>query len=445
MRKETSTNAPAAPEPSSSRSVSRRSFLTTTATATGAVLAMKSPLRAAGPNDSVVIGVMGTGGRGTTVAEGFEGLDGVTVKTVCDVDRTRAEYAAYNVGLVNGRRVDFTQDFHTLLDDADVDAMVIATCNHWHAPGAILACAAGKHAYVEKPCSHNPHEGELMVAAAKKHNRQVQHGTQRRSGPAILAGLAKLREGAIGRVYYAHTYYRNVRPSLGVGREVAVPEYLDFDLWQGPAPRRPYKDNLLHYNWHWRWHWGNGELGNNGVHRVDIARAGLGVKYPVHVVSSGGRFHWPGDDQETPDTQIATFRFEGDKALTWEALSCTRKHPGERENELFFYGDDGTAVFTKTTATIYDKADHVVEEFRGGGNSDIYHFQNFVDAIRGEKPLNAPITEAHPSALLCHLGNIAYRTGRALRCDPTDGRILNDAEAMRYWKREYESGWEPVV
>ncbi len=189
-----------------------------------------------------------------------------------------------------------------------VDALVIATCNHWHAPAAILACAAGKHVYVEKPCSHNPREGEMMVAAARKHRRLVQMGNQRRSMPAAIEAIAQLRSGVIGRVYYAQSWYLNTRPSIGAGKSAPVPEGLDYDLWQGPVPRRPFKSNYLHYNWHWFWHWGNGELGNNGVHAVDTCRWGLGVDYPVQATSVGGRFCHE-DDQETPDTNVATFRF----------------------------------------------------------------------------------------------------------------------------------------
>ena len=272
----------------------RRDFNQTVAGTVSASLIAAPALAQRGANDKIVIAAMGMGGRGTRLASEFEALDNIEVKAVYDVDRTRAESAANAVSKVNGRTIDHGQDFRKVLEDKDVDALVIASSNHWHAPAAVMAAAAGKHVYVEKPCCHTPREGELMVEAARKYGRQIQHGTQRRSRPSLIEGLARLREGAIGRVYYAKCYYRANRPSLGNGKEVAPPDYLDYDLWQGPAPRRSYLDNRIHYNWHWFWHWGNGELGNNGVHRIDIARAGLGVDYPVQVISSGGRYRFPG-------------------------------------------------------------------------------------------------------------------------------------------------------
>lgn len=401
-----------------------------------------SRARAQSANDELVVAVIGTGGRGRSLGAAMEGLPGVSVKAVFDVDELRARQAANTIGKVRGRSIDAGQDFRVILEDDDVDAVVVATSNHWHAPAALLAISAGKHAYVEKPCSHNPHEGELLVAAAKKYGRVVQHGTQRRSRPGLQQGIARLHAGVIGRVYYAHCYYRNVRPSIGNGTETAPPENLNFDLWQGPAPRQAYRDNILHYHWHWFWHWGNGELGNNGVHFVDMARAALEVDFPIHVTSTGGRFRWPDDDQESPDTQLASFKFENDKLITWEALSCNRQRPGQAGDELWVYGENGSAAFTDSGFRIYDARNKEIEQHDDrGGDRD--HLLNFVAAIRGETQLNAPITEGHKSALLCHLGNISYRTGRSLQCDSTNGKILDDDEAMTFWKREYQAGWEP--
>jgi len=425
--------------------MNRRTFLHNTAAAASASCAAPS-LHAAGANNKIVVAAMGMGGRGMTLASGLEELENVAVKSLYDVDATRAEYAAHVVGKVRGRNdLVFGQDFRKALEDPDIDALVIASSNHWHAPAAILGASAGKHVYVEKPCSHNPHEGELMIAASEKFDRRIQHGTQRRSRPGEIAGLARLREGAIGRLYYAHCYYRATRPTLGNGKPATVPDYLDYELWQGPAPRTPYLDNRLHYNWHWFWQWGNGELGNNGVHRLDIAREALGVDFPIHVTSSGGRYRYPDDDQETPDTQIATFQFERDRSITWEGLSCNRKHPGGRGEETWIYGEGGSAVFTGSGYKLFDENGREFET-KGGNGGQREHLENFVAAILGEEDLNADIVEGHRSALLCHLGNIAYRTGRALNCDPADGgRILGDPEAMRFWKRDYEEGWEPVM
>ena len=400
------------------------------------------PERVRGADDRLVLGVVGMGGRGVELALGFGELPGVEVKTVCDVDRTRAEAAAAKVGAAAGRAVAHASDFRTLLDDADVDAVAIATPNHWHAPATILACAAGKHVYCEKPCSHNPHEGELMVRAARAHGRLVQHGTQRRSRPGIVRGIGRLHEGAIGLVRYAHAYYRNRRPSIGVGKEVPPPPELDWELWQGPAPRRPYVDNLVHYDWHWRWHWGNGELGNNGVHMLDVARWGLGADLPEQVVSAGGRYWHPGDDQQTPDTQIASYRFPGGRQMTWEALSCNPQLPGADGEEVWFYGENGSARFGAAGCTLFDPAGKETETHEGtGGQRE--HLENFVAAVRGTAELNADVGVAHRSALVCHLGNIAQRTGRALACDPATGRIAGDDDAMTLWQRDYAPGWTP--
>ena len=426
-------------------SIHRRRFLGAAA-ATG--LAATTAGRTAGaarpgPNDAIVIGVMGMGGRGTSHATGFAALPGVEVAYVCDVDARRAAEAAEAVKRVGGETPKAVGDFRRILDDRAVDALVIATCNHWHAPAAILACAAGKHAYVEKPCSHNPREGELLVAAARKHGRVVQMGNQRRSWPKIIEAIERVRGGAIGRADFARCGYNNTRPSIGRGRDVPVPSWLDYDLWQGPAPRRPYRDNILHYNWHWFWHWGNGELGNNGVHSIDVCRWGLGADYPNRVTSAGGRYRYQ-DDQETPDTHVVTFEFEGRKAITWEGLSCNRYRPGGEGAEVVFYGEDGTLAISGGGYTILDLKGKPIQKV-GGPGGDAGHQANFLAAIRGESRPNSEIAEGHTSTMLCHLGNIAQRTGRALRCDPKDGRILDDPEAMAAWSREYAQGWEPKV
>jgi predicted dehydrogenase len=390
----------------------------------------------------VVVGVMGMGGRGTELACLFSQQPGVELAYVCCADANRMAAAAASVEKACGKKPKTVGDFRRILDDKAVDALVIAAPNHWHAPATILACAAGKHVYVEKPCCHNPHEGELQVAAARKHNRVVQHGTQRRSWPGIGQAIGKLREGAIGAVRVSRGWYNNLRPTIGRGKPAAVPDWLDYELWQGPAPRRPFRDNLVHYNWHWFWHWGNGEIGNNGVHSIDICRWGLGVEFPRKVSSGGGRL-WFDDDQETPDTQSVTFDF-GDKLLIWEGRSChSRGFEGNRFG-IAFYGDRGTLVIDGGGYTIYDLKDKEIEKQTGrAGDAD--HVPNFLECVRNGRRPNADIEIGYRSVLLCHLGAIAHRTGRTLRCDPQNGRILDDAEAAALWRREYAPGWEPGV
>lgn len=396
------------------------------------------------PSEALVIGIMGMGGRGSDHLRTFGALPGVEIAYVCDVDQRRSGDAADVAGRGGKKTPTAVGDFRRILDDKAVDALVVATCNHWHAPAAILACAAGKHVYVEKPCSHNPREGELLIEAARKHNRVVQMGNQRRSWPNVIAAVEQVRSGAIGRPYLAQCFYGNIRPSIGRGKELPVPSWLDYELWQGPAARRPYRDNILHYNWHWFWNWGNGELGNNGVHSIDVARWGLGVDYPIHVTSSGGRYRYQ-DDQETPDTHVVCYEFDGRQAIAWEGRSCNPVRPGNARADVVFYGDDGALEISDRGYLITDIKGKPIKKVDAIGAGDAVHVTNFLAAARGEARPNSEIEEGHKSTLLCHLGNIAHRTGRALRCDPKNGRILNDADAMNQWSREYARGWEPRV
>jgi len=422
----------------------RRQFLGRSAV-TGAVagLGFGRFLSAAdSPSERVVVGVMGLS-RGRSLAVSFAKQPGVEVKYVCDVDTTRASSCAELLLGAGHKTPQAVTDFRRILDDPEVDALICAAPNHWHAPATILACAANKHVYVEKPCCHNPHEGELLVQAARKYNRAVQMGSQRRSGLTTQEAMQKLHEGIIGRVYLASSWYNSARGSIGTGKEVPVPEHLDYELWQGPAPRRPYFDNRIPYNWHWFWHWGNGELGNNGVHTLDLCRWGLDVDYPVRVVSSGGRYRYD-DDQETPDTHTVALEFEGVRKITWEGLSCNRHGGGF----VTFYGERGALdLEANGSHTVYDERDKEIEKTSSSSQGDNEHIVNFLDAIRNDDPfrLNAEIEIGHKSTLLCHLGNIAHRTGRTLNCDPANGHILGDDEAMRLWRREYADGWEPKV
>jgi len=423
-----------------SSSIHRRQFFTRAAVG-GAALALAARGRAAdSPAKKIVVGVMGMGGRGTTLAEQFQQQPDTEVAYVCCVDRRRLEAAVKAVAKISGKDPQGVTDFRRILDDKAVDVLVCAAPDHWHAPATILACSAGKHVYVEKPCCHNPREGELQVEAARKNNRVVQVGTQRRTWPGMIEGVRKLRDGAIGRVLFARAWYNNQRGTIGRGQPADVPDWLDWELWQGPAPRRPYRSNVVHYNWHWFWHWGTGEIGNNGVHGLDVARWGLGVDYPRRVVSGGGLLYFD-DDQETPDSQVVTYDFDG-KLLTWE---CRNWHRRGFEGEMFgaqFYGDQGTVVMTGAGYKVYDRADKLVEE-KGGSGGDAGHVANFLDAIRNGTPANAGIEIGYKSTLLCHLGSIAHRTGHTLTCDPATGRILGDDQAAALWAREYEKGWEP--
>ncbi len=428
--------------------INRRYFLGATAAAgvaaslTGSAAASQE---VAGNPERIVVGLMGCGGRGTSLAHSFQQQPNVQVAYVCDPDRRRRDSVADVVRKAGNAQVQAAEDFRRILDDKQVHVFVCAACNHWHAPATILACAAGKHVYVEKPCSHNPREGELAVQAARKHRRLVQMGNQRRSWPRIIEAIEEVRKGTIGRAYLAQAWYLNLRGTIGRGKEAPPPADLNYTLWEGPAPHRPYHTNYLHYNWHWFWHWGNGELGNNGIHMLDLCRWGLGVDFPTHVTSTGGRYRYQ-DDQETPDTHLVCFDFPGRKTITWEGLSCNRL-PAGKTADVIFVGENGSLIIDGGTYRVYDVAGKQLREVRSdaGGTSDALHLRNFLDAVRGNGRLASNIEEAHKSTLLCHLGNIAHRTQRALRCDEKDGHIAGDKEAMNFWSREYAQGWEPRV
>ncbi len=338
-----------------------------------------------------------------------------------------------------------TGDFRSILDDPEVDALIVAAPNHWHAPAGIMACAAGKHAYVEKPCSHNPQEGELLVAAARKHKRCVQMGNQRRSSPQLIEAINLLHEGRIGRVYYSRSWYANLRGPIGNGTPEEVPEHIDYELWQGPAPRQPYTSNRLHYNWHWGWHYGNGELGNNGIHSLDLSRWGLEVDFPSRVISGGGRYRFE-DDQITPDTQIVSFEYEGRCQIVWEGLSCNRDGMYGDSYGVSFHGESGSLRMGAWGYSLHDDRGKQLSKV-DGGPSDLEHATNFVNAIRANDPtlLNSEIEEGHKSTLMCHLGNIAQRTGDAIVCDPSNGHIKDNPAAAALWARSYEPGWEPKI
>ncbi len=424
-------------------SIPRRQFIKHTAVV-GAAAAAWTPSvgRAAkGANAKIVVGVMGLS-RGMAHVANYLELPNVEIAYVCDVDSQRMDKAIAAIAAKQGRAPQGVKDFRTILDDGSVDALSIAAPNFWHTPAAILACSAGKHVYVEKPGSHNAREGELIVAAARKFKRVVQMGNQRRSWPWTMEAIAKVHAGEIGRVTFARSWYNADRPTIGRGQSATVPAWLDYSLWQGPVPERPYVDNLVHYNWHWRWHWGGGELANNGIHALDVARWGLGVDCPRRVSCGGGRYQY-NDDQETPDVYVTTFDF-GDKGATWESHSC---HPRGFEGVGFgvnFYGDKGHLVIAGNSYKIYDLKGKELQAGTGK-SSDADHFSNFLEGIRTGARLNSEIEEGQKSSLLCHLGNIAYRTGHTLNVDPKTHQLIDDKAATALWGREYRKGWEPKV
>ena len=297
--------------------LNRRTFLKQASAAGLGVGLMGVNRLYASPNSKLVAAVMGVNSRGHVLAQSFAGAENCEVAYVCDVDsRAIANTLAGVREVAPGSSPKGEEDIRRVLEDDDVDILVIAAPDHWHAPASIMAMEAGKHVYVEKPCSYNPGEGEMVVAAQKKYNRVIQMGNQQRSSGECAQIIQAIGEGIIGRPYYGRAWYANTRGSIGRGSPAPTPEWLNYDLWQGPAPRVPYHDNYIHYNWHWFRHWGTGEICNNGTHEIDIARWALGVDYPVRVSSSGGRYHFD-DDWEFFDTQVVTFEFDNGAAITW--------------------------------------------------------------------------------------------------------------------------------
>jgi predicted dehydrogenase len=433
----------------------RRRFIKTVSAA-GLSLA-GSPLRAIGqsPSEKVVVAIMGLNGRGTVLGRVFAKTPNTTVAYVCDVDAQVLAKCATAVGQVQPTAPKTVTDFRRVLEDKSVNALVVATPDHWHAPATILALSAGKHVYLEKPCGHNPREGELLVDAQRKTGRVVQMGTQQRSAPSSIEVIQAIREGLIGRAYQARTWYANTRGTIGRGKAAAVPATLDYELWQGPAPRTPYRDNVIHYNWHWFKRWGTGEICNNGTHEIDVARWALGVDYPTRVTSAGGRYQFA-DDWEFTDTQEATFEFSGAETIIWQGQSCNGLTTFGRSRGTAILGTEGSVVMDRDGYVVYDLKNQVVKQVaavRPGDGLNLaadddatgLHIANFVEGIRNGQPLRQPIDQGAKSVLLCHLGNIAQWTGRALRIDPRTGHILGDEEAMRFWQREYAPGWAPVV
>jgi len=437
----------------------RREFIMKSAAAGIGLAALPAWLRASaqGPSGTVRLAVIGTNNRGLDHIEALGGIDNAQIAYVCDVEDGALAKGVRQAAKLPGPQPKAVKDFRRILDDKSVDAVTIAVPDHWHTPMAILALAAGKHVYVEKPCSQNPREGELLLKAIARYGRLVQMGNQRRSFPNMQVAVKEIREGVIGKAYFAKAWYDNNRASIGHGTEIPAPPTFDYELWQGPAPRRPYRSNVIPYNWHWFWHWGTGEALNNGTHEVDVCRWALGVDFATKVTSTGGRYQFK-DDWETPDTQVIGWDFAGEKSITWEGRSCNG-FPTERLSRgVYVYGTEGSALLEGNNYTVFDKKNKPVKELNeasegsatntrsaNGIRLDRMHVQNFVDAILNGGPLNSPIEEGHKSVAMLHLGNIAQRVGRSLDCSPSDGHILHDEEAMKLWGRSYEPGWEPAV
>lgn len=414
--------------------LSRREFVSGIGAVAGASLL--SQHAKAAPSERVRHAVIGTGSQGRGHARTFHGLPDCEVVAICDLDPERRAKA---VSELDGE-VAALDDYRRILDDDSIDTVSIATPDHWHTPIALWALQAGKHVYVEKPCSHNMDEGTRLVAAAKASGLCVQHGTQGRSGKGFIDGVQYMREGNLGTIRLAKAINHQLRGPIGRAEETDPPAGVNYDRWLGPAPARPFTANRWHYNWHWHWDYGTGDMGNDGIHQIDEARWGLGVALPNAVNASGGQLFYD-DDHETPDTQTVTFEYDNCH-LIYEMRLWTRYPMEGHDNGVVFYGDDGKLEMGRAGCIATKIGEEPVKI--GDGADFGGHIANFVACVKANNPdgLNAPITEGVASAALCHLGNIGTRVKERLVIDPATGACSNSDAARALYTRTYREGYE---
>ncbi len=413
----------------------RRTFLM----AAGGVVMAHAAGKAA-PSDRIRVAVLGVNGRGGDHIRGFMGQPNAEVAVLCDPDTKVSADRAARFEKQYQKKVETVQDLRKVLDRKDIDAVSIATPNHWHSLAGIWACQAGKDVYVEKPASHNVFEGRKLVEAAHKHNRIVQHGVQLRSSEALREGVELLRKGAIGNVYMARGLVFRWRPSIGKSpNEAAPPPHIDYNLWTGPAQMRPFSKRLVHYNWHWHWDYGNGDVGNQGIHETDMCMWGLDVGLPEQVTGLGGKFLFD-DDKETPEVLTTLFHYPKQKKMIQFEVRhwCTNDEGGASVGNIF-YGSEGYMVVKHYDAfEIYlGQKKEKGPARRAGGD----HYANFLKAVQSRKTTDqhGPVESAHLSSALAHLGNISFRLGRQLKFDPEKEQFIGDKEANAMLTRKYRA------
>jgi predicted dehydrogenase len=432
--------------------ITRREFASGAA-ALALASSAKSYSQIMGSNDRLNFAVIGLNSRAYAHLSALKANRAkARISHVCDVDSVILEKFAGRVEKDMGAAPATDKDFRNILALKEIDAITIATPDHWHAPMAIAGLQAGKHVYVEKPCSHNPAEGAMLVQAQAKYGKLVQMGTQQRSSPHTIEIVDKIHNGLIGQAYFAKAWYSNQRKSIGHGKEVPIPAQIDWDLWQGPAPRRAYTDNVQPYNWHWFRIYGTGETLNNGTHEVDVCRWALGVDFPQRITASGGRYHFK-DDWQFYDTLMTSFTYP-DKMISWECKCCNNMKYYNRDRGSTIMGTNGTVLVDRDGYEVYDLKGNRTSEFKIGqvtSSADLVgadsmtdlHFANFIAGIQKGEKLHAPVSVGNVAVTMLQLSNVAWETNRELQLDTANGKIQGDSEAMKMWGRDYEKGWAP--
>jgi predicted dehydrogenase len=418
----------------------------------------KSYNRIMGANDRLNVALMGCGRRVSAYYDALKNKNNnVDLAYICDVMKKQREKVGKDLsGKVEGN-AKLVADIHDVWNDKSVDAIFNATPDHWHAPGTWMAMQAGKHVYIEKPCSHNPREGELLVAFQQKYGKVIQMGNQQRSAKESQEIIGEIHKGVIGDVYKALAFYSNSRGAVPIEKKAPIPDGLDWELWQGPAPHREYTDNTWDYNWHWYgWHWGTAETGNNATHELDVARWALQATYPEKVEVEAAKRHFANDGWVMYDTMDATFRFPGNKIIQWDGKSRSGYNTYGSDRGTVIYGSEGTVFVNRNGYTLFDRMGKKVRDSKstgneagtalgGGGDMTDAHVANFFNVIRGkETKLNSPIEEGAISQMMCHYANISYRIGKSFQVNTQNGHIL-DKDGMKLWDRQYEKGWEPKL
>ena len=413
--------------------------------------------RIIGSNDRLNVAIAGLGRRlGAYYAPIANKGANVQLLYLCDVMKSQREAGLQKFSEHIDYQPKLENDIRAVIEDGEVDVLINATPDHWHAPGTIMAVKGGKHVYVEKPASHNMFENEMLVQAAKKYDKTIQMGTQQRSSDHTIEIIDEIHQGAIGAPYKAVAFFSSGRGEVPLQKKAPVPQGLDWELFQGPVPRREYTEETWDYNWHWYgWDYGTAESGNNGTHELDVARWALDVNFPNHTTVQAAKRHFLEDGWEMYDTMEATFKFDGDKVIQWDGKSRNKYNTYGYGRGTVIYGSEGSVIVDRNMYQHYDRGGNLIKEktsasneagtaLGGGGDMSTTHVLNFFDAVRGKSSLTAPIDEASITMAMVHYSNIAYRIGRGFDIDQKTGKML-DKDAMKLWSRDYEQGWEPKL